>query len=376
MGDLLRKNVLKYFRRMIVNLGKLLAVSVVSVIFQSCDGNSNKVASSAEEIKALPLIEMSSPKDGELIAEGTSVPVKYSLPEGVKDVDSTVISFNGKVVSRGTEPAVVIQTAGLKMGRQEIKIEAYKGGAVAAEKYSSISIKSANKPTQYTYNVLKTYPHDTRAYTQGLTFDNNILYEGTGQKGESELRIVDLKSGAVQKSLQLPSDIFGEGIAILGDKIFQLSWQEQRGFVYDKRSFEKLREFMYPCEGWGLTTDGTVLFLSDGTNVIRVFDPEKLIEISRIEVYDDKSSVAYLNELEYINGEIWANIYMTDNIARIDPKTGQVLGYIDFKGLLPKADYGPDTDVLNGIAYNSHTGQLFVTGKKWPKLFEIKVQKK
>lgn len=361
---------------MIVNFGKLLTGVLVTAMFQSCTGSTNSKTGSPAEVKALPLIEVVAPADGELFAEGSSIEVKFKLPQEVAQVDSVIVSFNGAILSRGVETALSVDTKGAKMGRQELKIEAYKKGLVVAEKYTSVNIKSAGVPTQYTYNVIKTYPHDTHAYTQGLTFDNGILYEGTGQRGASELRIVDLKSGAVKKSIQLPNEIFGEGIAILGDKIFQLSWQEQRGFVYNKNTLEKIRDFMYPGEGWGLTTDGKLLFLSDGSNVIRILDPEKLMETSRIEVYDNKGAVTYLNELEYINGEIWANIYMTDNIVRIDPKSGRVLGYIDFKGILPKSDYAPDTDVLNGIAYNTQTGQLFVTGKYWPKMFEVKVVKK
>jgi len=262
------------------------------------------------------------------------------------------------------------------MGRQRIVVEAYKGGSIAAERYLSLSIKSNSKPVAYRYAVVNTFPHDTHAYTQGLVFDGNTLYEGTGQRGISDLRIVDLKSGQVQKNVPLPEQFFGEGITILNDKIYQLTWQEQRGFVYNKKTMEKVGEFSYAGEGWGITTDGKMLYQSDGTNAIRIVDPSSLTEKGRIEVYDNVGAVEYLNELEFINGELWANIYQTDKIARIDPSTGKVLGYIDFSNLLPKSDYTEGTDVLNGIAYHKSSGKIYVTGKNWPKLFEVKVTKK
>lgn len=356
----------------------MVYAALLSLSLISCSGDSKKEATSASEteIKAAPQIEVSRYKEGDMIKEGDAIALSFTLPKEAANPDSIVVSLNDKPIQKGLQTSATITTNGMKMGRQRIVIEAYKGGTIAAEKYLSLNIKSASKPASYRYTVVATYPHDTRAYTQGLAFDGNTLYEGTGQRGISDLRIVDLKSGQVVKNTPLPDQVFGEGIAILGDKIYQLSWQEQRGFVYDKKTFQKVSEFTYAGEGWGLTTDGKMLYQSDGTRAIRIIDPANLTEKSRIEVFDNVGPVEYINELEYINGELWANIYQTDKIARIDPETGRVLGYIDFSNLLPKEDYTESTDVLNGIAYHKGTGKIYVTGKNWPKLFEVKVVKK
>lgn len=356
----------------------MLYVALVALAFASCNGKSSETANKVGDtaIKAVPQIEVAKYKDGDMIKEGDAIVLSFSLPNEAAKPDSVVLSLNDKVIQSGQELSAKIETVGMKMGRQRIVVEAYKGGSIAAERYLSLSIKSNSKPVAYRYAVVNTFPHDTHAYTQGLVFDGNTLYEGTGQRGISDLRIVDLKSGQVQKNMPLPEQFFGEGITILNDKIYQLTWQEQRGFVYNKKTMEKVGEFSYAGEGWGITTDGKMLYQSDGTNAIRIVDPSSFTEKGRIEVYDNVGAVEYLNELEFINGELWANIYQTDKIARIDPSTGKVLGYIDFSNLLPKSDYTEGTDVLNGIAYHKSSGKIYVTGKNWPKLFEVKVTKK
>lgn len=228
-------------------------------------------------------------------------------------------------------------------------------------------------PTVYSYRILNTYPHDPAAFTQGLVFDGGALYEGTGRWGESTVRQVALETGAVLRMRPLEAQYFGEGITILGDRLYQLTWQEQTGFIYDKNTFEPLQTFTYPHEGWGITQDGTRLIVSDGTPTIRFWDPDTLQEIGQITVRDHEGPVNRLNELEYINGEIWANIWLTDLIARISPETGDVVGYVDLSGLLDTSALAQPADVLNGIAFDGATGRLFVTGKLWPSLFEIEV---
>lgn len=225
----------------------------------------------------------------------------------------------------------------------------------------------------YGYRVVNTYPHDTTAFTQGLVYEDGILYEGTGQYGQSTLRRVDLETGEVLQVHQLPANFFGEGIALYGDEIFQLTWRSEVGFVYDKSTFELLREFNYPTEGWGLTHNGRCLIMSDGTDVIYFRDPESFAEIGRLHVYDNNGSVTRLNELEYIQGEIYANVWQTDRIARISPDTGQVTGWIDLSELLNSVSVTTTVDVLNGIAYDAQADRLFVTGKLWPALFEIEL---
>ncbi len=225
----------------------------------------------------------------------------------------------------------------------------------------------------YTYEVVNIYPHDREAYTQGLVFKDGVLYEGTGRRGHSTLRRVDLKSGAVLQLHKLPAQFFGEGITVYENKLIQLTWQSNTGFVYDKNSFEMLQEFGYSTEGWGITHDGKRLIISDGTSKLHFLSPETFGEIGQIEVYDSDGAVTRLNELEYIQGEIYANVWQTDRIARIAPQTGQVIGWIELKGLLSPEDRAKPIDVLNGIAYDHKNDRLFVTGKLWPKLFEIKL---
>lgn len=225
----------------------------------------------------------------------------------------------------------------------------------------------------HTYRVVNAYPHDRGAYTQGLVFAHGALYEGTGLEGQSSLRRVDLETGEVLQQRDLPPEFFGEGIAVLGERIFQLTWRSRVGFVYDRQSFELLRQFNYPTEGWGLTHDGQRLIMSDGTATLYFLDPEKLVRTDTLAVRDGKAPVRLLNELEYIEGEIYANVWQTDRIARISPRTGQVLGWIELGGLLSPADRRQQVDVLNGIAYDAAGKRLLVTGKWWPRLFEIEI---
>ena len=225
----------------------------------------------------------------------------------------------------------------------------------------------------YTYKVVNAYPHDRNAFTQGLVFENGVLYEGTGLRGRSTLRRVKLETGDILQIRELPAQLFGEGVTIYGDKIIQLTWQSNIGFVYDKNSFELLQEFHYPTEGWGITHDGKRLIMSDGTSTLHFLDPATLEEIGRIEVYGNDDPVTRLNELEYVRGEIYANVWQTDRIARILPQTGQVIGWIELEGLLNAKDRSEPVDVLNGIAYDAENDRLFVTGKLWPRLFEIEL---
>jgi len=227
----------------------------------------------------------------------------------------------------------------------------------------------------YTYRVVNVFPHDPSAFTQGLVYQDGIFYEGTGLRGQSTLRRVDPATGQVLQGIRLHDQYFGEGIAVLGQRLYQLTWQENTGFVYDKDSFELLDTWRYDGEGWGLATDGERLIMSDGTNELRFLDPETLGELGRVAVVDGNGQpVARLNELEWVEGEVWANVWQTDLIARIDPASGRLLGWIDLTGLLSEEDRAVQrVDVLNGIAYDAATGRLFVTGKWWPKLFEIEL---
>ncbi len=229
-------------------------------------------------------------------------------------------------------------------------------------------------PIYYSYEIVNSFPHDRSAFTEGLVFINGRLYESTGLNGQSTLREVDLTTGAVVREIALPSQYFGEGLTVLGDKAYQLTWQNQQGFVYDLATFKQVGQFTYTGEGWGLTTDGHSLIMSDGTSQLRFLDPATFALQRTVTVANQGQPVKEINELEYIKGEIYANVWQTDYVLRIDPATGRVQGVIDFRDLLPPAERAPDTDVLNGIAYDPAGDRLFVTGKRWPKLFEVKLR--
>ncbi len=238
------------------------------------------------------------------------------------------------------------------------------------------AILSEILPTQLescSYQIVNTYPHDDNAFTQGLVYYDGELYEGTGLYGDSSIRRVDLETGKVLQKTDLNDNFFGEGITLFDDQIIQLTWLSNTGFVYDSESFEKLQEFTYPTEGWGLTHDGDNLIMSDGSDSLFFLDPETFEEVKRISVSDQNEPVENLNELEYINGEIFANVWMSDRIARISPQTGQVVGWIDLSGLRNPSLATNQDAVLNGIAYDIENDRLFVTGKLWPELFEITI---
>jgi glutamine cyclotransferase len=227
-------------------------------------------------------------------------------------------------------------------------------------------------PLQYGFKIVAVYPHDPGAFTQGLVVDHGQLYEGTGQYGASSIRRVDLETGRVQKLRPIDDQFFGEGITILGDKLYQLTWMNGVAFVYDASTFAVQKTLRYSTEGWGLTHDGSELILSDGSATLRFLDPATFETVREITVRDGATPIDRLNELEYIDGEIWANVWYDDRIARVSPADGTVLGWIDLASLHPRAARRGD-DVLNGIAYDKDTKRLFVTGKNWPQLYEIEV---
>jgi len=235
---------------------------------------------------------------------------------------------------------------------------------------------AAGVPT-FGYQIVEAYPHDNRAFTQGLSYVDGHLYESTGRAGQSTIRKVKVETGEVVQRRALDSRLFGEGMVNWGDRLIALTYTTQIGYVFNRQTFEQLGTFRYPGEGWGLTQDGKRLIMSDGTSELRFWDPETLQETGRLSVTDNSRPVDKLNELEWVRGEIWANIWQTNRIARIDPRTGKVVGWIDLAGLMSgvyKLD--PIEEVLNGIAYDAKGDRLFVTGKNWPKLFHIKLVRK
>jgi glutaminyl-peptide cyclotransferase len=241
---------------------------------------------------------------------------------------------------------------------------------VGAALLSAALVRAATP--EYGYKVIHVYPHDRSAFTEGLEYRAGYLYESTGREGQSVLRKVQLETGAVLQQIKLAPQLFGEGITVLDSKIVQLTYKTNLGFIYDQGGFKQQRVFSYPGEGWSLTNDGRQIFMDDGTSEIRIWDAVTLRELKRIKVHDGVKAIDNVNEMEFVGGEIYANIWMTDRVARISPVDGRVLGWVDLSGLLTEAER-EQTDVLNGIAYDALGGRLFVTGKLWPKLFEIQL---
>lgn len=224
------------------------------------------------------------------------------------------------------------------------------------------------------YKVVATFPHDTSSFTQGLVFADGDLYESTGLNGESTLRRVDIKTGKTLQRIDIPKQYFAEGLALVGDELLQLTWQHKLGFVYDRKTFKQKRTFTYNSEGWGIAYDGrSRLVMSDGSDRLTFLDPKTLGTQKTLRVQDAGRPVMNLNELEWVENEIWANVWQTDRIARINPNTGDVNAWIDLSSLFPRAQRMPPADELNGIAYDKATRRIFITGKKWPRLYQITV---
>jgi glutaminyl-peptide cyclotransferase len=360
-----------------------LTVVLLLASIQSCSGRTGSEkgikatdAPAVSEATASKLVKIISPAEN--AAFKLRQPVKLVLGLEDKSVipDSASIYFNGKYITTlksgpweySIAPGLTVTT-----GRKSLKVNAYRGGKLQNSATLFIVVFSDIVPARKGYKVIHTFAHDRNAFTQGLVYDNGVLFEGTGQEAGSSLREVELESGKVLRQHNLDDALFGEGITLYHNLIYEVTWKNKTGFVYNKSDFRLLNKIFYQTEGWGLTTINDKIVMSDGTNILYFYDPEMFTVVSKIEVYDNEKKVDNLNELEYINGEIWANIWMTDLIARIDPVSGKVLAYVDLKDILPKSDRDPDTDVLNGIAYDAAGKRIFVTGKRWPKLFEIRI---
>lgn len=322
------------------------------------------------------LIRIKMPAENSQFRTGDNIKVVIESAGGNTGVDSVVISYDGAVAgvlkSGQWEFTIPARLTG-NTGKKALKVTAFSNRrSQSAVRF--LIILSDKKPVRYGFKTVHTYPHDSEAFTQGLFFHEGRLYEGTGQEAGSSLREVELETGRVIRQINLDPSLFGEGITLYKDRIYQVTWQNKVGFVYERATFNLISKIYYQTQGWGLTTVGDRIAMSDGSNIIYFYEPELFTVESRIEVYDNEKAVDQLNELEYINGEIWANIWMTDLIARIDPITGKVNSYIDLSMIFPDSKRTEvNADVLNGIAYDASGNRIFVTGKRWPKLYEIRV---
>jgi len=362
----------------LITLFSLLALTWII----SCSGKPGKpqeaegLVNVVEEETPARLITITQPAENAQFRLGETVKVVLAHDNRGEPPDSIMIWFDGKAVTTlgpGLWEYSIPSSFTATTGRKPLKVTAWKKGKARTTITRFMIVLSDKIPVRNKFRIINTYPHDRDAFTQGLFYDRGVFYEGTGQETGSSLREVELTTGKVLRQLNLEPPLFGEGITLFGDRIYQVTWRSKVGFVYDKATFRQINRIYYQSEGWGLTTMNDRIVMSDGTNVLWFMDPEMFTVVSRLEVYDNEKKAEQLNELEYINGEIWANMWMTDLIARIDPVSGKVLGYIDLKGILKDSETDTSVDVLNGIAYDREGNRIFVTGKNWPKLFEIKI---
>jgi len=315
------------------------------------------------------------PEAGSNLPAGKVVSLQVSAPNGYK-VDSVVYQMDSTRLGVQKDlSAFSLKTDTLPLGVKQFTATVYQG-KTATPVTTNIVLLAGKAPEELTYQVEKVFPHDTSCYTEGLEYHNGAFYESAGQQGHSDVRKVDPATGKVLQRTKLADMYFGEGITVIGNKIIQLTYREHTGFVYDLKTLKQLSTFSYTVgqEGWALCFDGKRILNTDGTNRIYFLDKDKYSLLGAIDVYDNKGQIDSLNELEYISGKIYANVYTKDIILQIDPKTGAVLEKIDLTNLYPNRN--PNADVLNGIAYDAKTNRIFVTGKKWPNLYQVKFVKK
>lgn len=360
----------------------VLLLSVLVTVFSGCGRNpvnsNGKRSNIRTGHKARPnSTRIIQPENDQSFTVGdVVVALVDKVADTVQQVDSVEFFVGGSKVHACLEEPfrVEINTGNFRVGSLSLRAVAWLADSLRDYHNLQIILRSDIVPDNLPYQIKNIYPHDTKAYTQGLVFEDGYLFEGTGQYNESSLRKVEIRTGEPVRLTMLAGEIFGEGITIFNDRIFQLTYKSQVGFVYDKASFKRIQKVYYQNkEGWGLTHDGTNLIMSDGSHRIYYMDPEFFTEIRQLEVYDNKGPVSRLNELEYIEGKIFANIYGKDEIVIIDPETGKITGKLNMKGILEKADRHSRIDVFNGIAWDPGRRVLYVTGKYWPSLFEISV---
>ncbi|MDB4925627.1 glutaminyl-peptide cyclotransferase [Mucilaginibacter sp.] len=349
----------------------ILFIAAIAFFIYSCQ---NKTQNTGADITI-------SPESGTNFKAGDAVNIKVSYPSPVKPDSIVYLLDSVRLSSKKDSSAFSFKTDTMPLGARVITAKVYQGGK-SQDASTNIVLMAAKEPEEMTYRIEKTYPHDTSAYTEGLLYQDGYLYETTGTPGHSDLRKVDLATGKVVQRVKLDAKYFGEGSAIVGDKIVMLTWKDKVGFVFDKNTFKLLNTFTnnVGAEGWGMANDGKKLYMDDSTNRIWFLDKNDYHQTGFIDVYDDKGPIQQVNELEYIDGKLYANVYTTDTILVINPKTGAVLQRINMANLWPNskrpADFDKTNNVLNGIAWDAKGRRLFVTGKKWPFIYQVSFVKK
>ncbi|MFK7901163.1 MAG: glutaminyl-peptide cyclotransferase, partial [Cyclobacteriaceae bacterium] len=315
--------------------------------------------------------------EGNTVAFGEDIKLKVNLLNASEeDVASYKVFVDNKLAEAEVkQSSITIPTSTLQLGVKKVYLKATFTDEKTLTKSRNITILSDRSPQKLSYTIVNVFPHDKKSYTQGLEFSNDVLYESAGKYGVSSLRKTDFRTAKVLQSIPLSKNYFGEGITFFNDLIYQLTWREMTCFVYNKSDFSLLKTFQYPkrIQGWGICSSRDELIMSDGTEYLHIMNPSNFSEKRTVQVYDDKGPIQLLNELEYVNGNIFANVYTTDSIVVINPKLGRVEGVLDLSRLLKPEDMHSEIDVLNGIAYHKKRGTYFVTGKNWPKMYELKI---
>lgn len=340
----------------------------IAVLVGCGDGKEESNGPSSPRIKKSTKIE--SPAQNQEFLRGS--PISFTFSSDEAKIDSVELTIDNNSTSYSSS-SFEINLPNRKIGSWSIRAKVY-CGSESETHYRKVVVLPENAPVEMTYTVVNTYPHSTEDYTQGILIKDGFLFESTGQRGRSAFKKKNLTSGEVINVVNLASDLFGEGLALINDEFYQLTWTSGKGFVYNLE-MEQIRTFSYQVQGWGLTTYNDQLILTDETEKLYFMDPGSFTVQSELEVFDNEGKVEALNELELIDGKIWANVYQQNDVVIIDPETGEVLQRIDFSGLLTKEE-DDAADVLNGIAVDPDTGKIYITGKDWPKLFEVTIQPK
>ncbi len=354
----------------------LIVTFTLILLLSCCRKNAPQKSQSSSVPSRQNATHLVSPKTNTVISCGDSVKIEISRLIADIRIDSLgiIAGKKSRVTIPGFPDNIYWSSGGSRVGQITLQVIVYYNDSIRESHNVGLVVLSDIIPKKYNYRVIRQYPHDNQAYTQGLVFDNGVLYESTGLEGQSSLRIVDIPTGKPLKIVSLASEFFGEGIALFKDQVYQVTYKSQVGFVYDKRTLEQIRSFDYQIrEGWGLTTDGKNLIMSDGSAQLYFIEPEYFTQVDQVEVFDNKGLIDSLNEIEYIRGKVLANVYGESYVAIIDPSTGKVTGKVEFEDLMPKGSKGDYGKVLNGIAFNPQTGHLYITGKNWPVLYEIEL---
>lgn len=345
-----------------------------SLVFACACSNSSNTQQTKQTVTAPKQLNVKL-ENGNRYTCGNTITINISTADN-SAIDSAIAYLDKTKTTIKNSNTIVIKTNDNSVGKKTIRVEATLKDGTKAEGKTRVTLLSDIEPTLYTYKVIKRIPHNTKYYTQGLEFDNDTLYEGTGLEGRSALYKIDFNKQSIINTTNLNNEHFGEGITIMGNKVYQLTWRSSIGFIYNKSNLNKIGSFNYYTEGWGLTNDGKNLIMSDGSEKIYYIDTTSLQEIKQIEVYDNQGAITLLNELEYVDGLIYANIYQSDFIIAFDPTNGKVTKIIDMRNLLDITKLSTHVDVLNGIAYHKAKKQWYVTGKLWPTMFLVEFVEK